>query len=250
MVDDYIRVKHPEMDLEKAQTLQEIEQRHQCVVHYGTWAPQGHTNPDNVGLTPDTRVNRGLPRWSQHNFPEEAFPIFRENILGIGSEVARFIFETIDPVECALNETRRMNLSAPNLSTLTVLGLNSFTGRHRDQTDIKHGLASLVAMGQYDGDLCFPSSEMKLSYQPGDCVVFRGAEEEHFVRDWRGYRFFLLFTNHQPVLPVVPPEVDIEAHDPCFNEISDQEEEELSEKDMLGPALDESESSLSLSSED
>ncbi|KAI1085746.1 hypothetical protein F5B20DRAFT_16302 [Whalleya microplaca] len=39
MVDDFIRdTKHPEMDLEKATTLEEIEARHQCVVHYGTWA--------------------------------------------------------------------------------------------------------------------------------------------------------------------------------------------------------------------
>lgn len=38
MVDDFIRQKHPELDLEKARTLEELNQRHQCVVHYGTWA--------------------------------------------------------------------------------------------------------------------------------------------------------------------------------------------------------------------
>lgn len=36
MVDTLIREKYPEQDLEKARTVEEVEQRHQCVVHYGT----------------------------------------------------------------------------------------------------------------------------------------------------------------------------------------------------------------------
>jgi hypothetical protein len=38
MVDDFIRQNHPELDLEQARTVEEVYQRHQCVVHYGTWA--------------------------------------------------------------------------------------------------------------------------------------------------------------------------------------------------------------------
>lgn len=38
-----------------------------------------------------------------------------------------------------------------------------------------------------------------MPYQRGDAVIFRGAEMEHFVSDWTGYRMFLLYTNHHPV---------------------------------------------------
>lgn len=30
-------------------------------------------------------------------------------------------------------------------------------------------------------------------------MIFRGAELEHFVSDWEGYRIFLLYASHQPV---------------------------------------------------
>lgn len=49
------------------------------------------------------------------------------------------------------------------------------------------------------GDLFFPQLAVRLHYQPGDCVIFRGRELEHFVGDWTGYRMFVAATNHQPV---------------------------------------------------
>lgn len=53
-------------------------------------------------------------------------------------------------------------------------------------------------------DICFPQLGLKLAYEPGTAVTFRGAELEHFTTDWRrreadGFRIFLLYTNHQPV---------------------------------------------------
>ncbi|KAK8040879.1 hypothetical protein PG994_013886 [Apiospora phragmitis] len=100
----------------------------------------------------------------------------------------------------ALPKEFKTPISEPTFSTLFVLGINSYTQRHLDKTDVKFGFASLVGLGSYtEGDLCFPQLALKLEYQPGDCVIFRGRELEHFVHDWDGYRIFLLFTKHQPV---------------------------------------------------
>ncbi|KAK7966495.1 uncharacterized protein PG986_000772 [Apiospora aurea] len=167
MVDEMIRLENPHMDLEKATTLKEVEKRVQCVVHYDTWAT-----------------------------------------VGLASEAVRFLFSAMAPdeyAECldvykALPGGFKTPLSEPTFSTLFVLGINSYTQRHLDKTDVKFGFASLVGLGSYTGgDLCFPQLALKLEYQPGDCVIFRGRELEHFVHDWDGYRIFLLFTNHQPV---------------------------------------------------
>jgi hypothetical protein len=98
-------------------------------------------------------------------------------------------------------------------------------------------------------------------------VIFRGAELDHFVSDWTGYRTFLLYTNHQPVrnhahrkMGKLPPkpndpwhpeqirrakeqesfvssppsEPDLEAYDPCYTEPMSPEPEDLYEVDIHG----------------
>ncbi|RYP66766.1 hypothetical protein DL769_005942 [Monosporascus sp. CRB-8-3] len=236
MVDDLIRQQHPELDLEKAQSLEELEQRYQCVVHYGTWAMQGRTNPDLV---------------------------FRTAVAPAEHRECCDVFQ-------ALPKTDRVGLSKPTFATLFALGINSFTGRHADKTDVRHGFAGLVALGDYvGGNICFPPLAMALDYQPGDCVIFRGAEMEHFVADWTGYRIFLLYTTHQPVrnyahriMGKLPPkpndlwhpdrvrereeagevtlapesEPDIDSYDPCYTEPLSPEPETLYEADIQGPA--------------
>ena len=111
---------------------------------------------------------------------------------------------------------------------------------------------------------------MRFSYQPGDCVLFRGRELEHFVADWSGYRIFMLYTNHQPVrnyahrmmgkLPLKPNDylfhpdkisekdkvdhpspaqassTNEDAYAPCYMSMASQEPEELWEDDIHGPA--------------
>ncbi|KAI1264948.1 hypothetical protein F5Y18DRAFT_436380 [Xylariaceae sp. FL1019] len=230
-VDDFIRQKHPEQDLEKAESIEEIYQRHQCVVHYGTWArkmehldpilmycrevltlpdgvEKGHENPDHIFKTPDTLFRRATTERECFMLVDQGFSTFREKVLGLGSEVARYLFQMMAPEEyeecCrvynALPEESRMKISEPTFATLAVLGINTFTQRHVDRTDVKFGFASLVALGDYTGgDICFPQIGLKMPYKAGDCVLFRGAEMDHFVSDWAGYRIFLLFTNHQPV---------------------------------------------------
>lgn len=228
MVDELIRMKHPELDMEKARTVKELEERAQCVVHYGTWANRGHMDPKNVHLTADTLLYRGNTMRDRANYPMEVMPQFKRGVLGFCSEVARFLFRHVAPVEyqacletfAALPEEKRMSVSQPDWATLFVLGINSFTERHKDRTDVKEGFACLLPLGDYEGmyilshilvsmvntnqnapggDLCFPAFGLKLDYKPGGCVMFRGRELEHFVEDWSGYRVFLICTNHQPV---------------------------------------------------
>lgn len=109
------------------------------------------------------------------------------------------------------------------------------------------------------GDICYPQLGLKLAYEPGTTITFRGAELEHFVADWCGFRVFVLFTNHQPVrnwadrrtaemLGQAIPPTGVERqtdekewdddYDPCVQEdieFSD-EEEALTSQDMHGPA--------------
>lgn len=159
MVDAYIRQKHPEMDVERAQSLEEIAERHQCVVHYGCWGMKGHLNPDHVFPTPDTRLRRAYPRAVQEEYVSDLLPTFQEKVLGTGSKVARFLFSALAPDEyreccdvfTALRDTEKMRMSEPTFSTLAVLGINSYTARHRDQTDVKHGFASLLPLGSHQG---------------------------------------------------------------------------------------------------
>ncbi|KAK8031926.1 hypothetical protein PG990_001660 [Apiospora arundinis] len=154
MVDEMIRLEKPHQDLEKATTLKEVEERVQCVVHYGTWAMKGHVNPDHIFKTIDTRLARSLPRRILYDIPSQVLPMFTEEAVGLASEAVRFLFSTMAPDEytkCldvykALPENNRVPLSKPTFSTLFVLGINSYTQRHSDNTDVKFGFASLVGL--------------------------------------------------------------------------------------------------------
>lgn len=162
MVDDFIRAtKHPEMDLEKATTLEEIEQRQQCVVHYGTWAMKGRHSPSMVWRTPDTKLVRGHPKKVFEDYVDNLMPTFTGSVLGLGSEVIRYLFRTIAPEEyqncCdvfdALPDRQKMHMAEPTFATLAVLGINSYTQRHADVNDVKFGFAGLLALGSYEGML-------------------------------------------------------------------------------------------------
>ena len=160
MVDELVRKKHPELDMELAKTPKELEQRAVCVVHYGTWAQRGHhARPQDVYLTPDTRFIRGATYRERADYGAWLFPRFKRGVLGIGSDVARFLLSPIDPEyyhKCvdyfkAIPEVKRMEVSAPDWATLVVLGVRSWTERHKDTADVKFGFATLVALGDYTG---------------------------------------------------------------------------------------------------
>ncbi|RYP91982.1 hypothetical protein DL770_001903 [Monosporascus sp. CRB-9-2] len=270
MVDELIRQTHPELNMELARSPEELEKRSMCVVHYGTWAQRGHhAQPEDVYLTHDTRLFRGTSFKERPDYGSELFPDFKKGALGITSDVARFLLAVIEPKyyqECieyfqALPKPKRMAVSSPNWATLIVLGIRSFTERHKDTADVKFGLATIVALGEYSagGDLCFPQAGLALAYQPGCCVMFRGAEMEHFVSEWTGNRIFMAFTNHQAVrnwidrraLGVVLPQISAqdaadEEHeedmdsdhdsDPCVEKNLDiDNDEDLTDKEIHGP---------------
>ncbi|RYP77973.1 hypothetical protein DL771_000832 [Monosporascus sp. 5C6A] len=269
MVDELIRQTHPELNMELARSPEELEKRSMCVVHYGTWAQRGHhAQPGDVYLTHDTRLFRGTSFKESPDYPSELFPDFKKGALGITSDVARFLLAAIEPKyyqECieyfqALPKPKRMAVSSPNWATLIVLGIRSFTERHKDTADVKFGLATIVALGEYSGgDLCFPQTGLALAYQPGCCVMFRGAEMEHFVSEWTGNRIFMAFTNHQAVrnwinrqaLGVALPQISAqdaadEEHgedcdsdhdsDPCVEKNLDiDNDEDLTDKEIHGP---------------
>ncbi|RYP93432.1 hypothetical protein DL770_000475 [Monosporascus sp. CRB-9-2] len=163
IVDELIRRDHPELDMEKATTPQELEERASCMVNYGTWTNKGHSNPAAVFLTADALPGMGPT-------PRQRFRAdhgFAETYADVGS--------------------------VPNWMTLFTLGINTFTERHCDKTDVKHGFAALLPLGNYTGgNLCFPQLGLKLEYKPGACAIFRVAELEHFVENWHGYRIFAL----------------------------------------------------------
>ncbi|KAI1866012.1 uncharacterized protein JN550_007990 [Neoarthrinium moseri] len=83
MVDDFTRQEMPQLDLEKARSLKELEKRYQCVVHYGTWAMKGHTHPDEVWLTENTVLGRGRPRAVHENYVGLLFLRFKRYVLGL-----------------------------------------------------------------------------------------------------------------------------------------------------------------------
>lgn len=93
------------------------------------------------------------------NQPEKVFRDFKVGVLGLSSEVSRFLIRHLAPKEyrdCVeafrgLPKSKRMAVSRPNWATLFVLGINSFTQRHRDENDIKNGLSSLIPLGNYAG---------------------------------------------------------------------------------------------------
>lgn len=164
MVDELILQTHPELVLELATTPQELENRPMCVTHYGTWAEKGHRHPKQVFLTPETAYPAGTTMRAVPNYALETWPRFRTGVLGITSEVARFLMRTLalDELErCievfgALPEEKRMALSEPSWATLVALGINSFTGRHTDDNDVRHGLATIIALGSYTGMFTYP----------------------------------------------------------------------------------------------
>ena len=45
-----------------------------------------------------------------------------------------------------------MHMTEPTFATLAVLGINSYTQRHVDRTDVNFGFAGLVALGNYTGE--------------------------------------------------------------------------------------------------
>ncbi|RYP64708.1 hypothetical protein DL771_008665 [Monosporascus sp. 5C6A] len=49
----------------------------------------------------------------------------------------------------SLGDVEKMKMSEPTFPIFAVLGINTYAARHHDQTDVKHGLTSLLPLGDY-----------------------------------------------------------------------------------------------------
>ncbi|RYP44302.1 hypothetical protein DL768_009221 [Monosporascus sp. mg162] len=168
--DEFVLRPHPELDMESAMTPKELEEQPTCIIHYEMGAEQGHQNPKVVYR------------------PQEASPQRR---LSEARHLALEEYEASIETFSALPTHNGNGRTAPNLVMLFAFGAHSFTEWHRDRQEF----ASLVPLGDHtdtnddevqEGDLCFPQLGLKVDYKPGGCVVFRGAELEHFVETGTG----------------------------------------------------------------
>ncbi|RYP56252.1 hypothetical protein DL771_012039 [Monosporascus sp. 5C6A] len=133
IADELIRRDHPELDMEKAATPQELEKG-----------------------PPDTLLGMGPTPRQRFRADHVVMPRFKQ-ALGLVSDVARLLVRTMAPEEyneCietfrALPKPMRMSVSVPNRVTLFALGINTFTERHCDKTDVKNGFAALLPLGDY-----------------------------------------------------------------------------------------------------
>ncbi|KAK7756084.1 hypothetical protein SLS62_002027 [Diatrype stigma] len=89
------RDNHPELDIEKVRTLEELEQRTTC-------AQQGHSDPDGVHLTEDTVLGLSSS-WcrfrNRPDFARQVLPRFQEGVLDVSSKVVRCLLRSIAPKE-------------------------------------------------------------------------------------------------------------------------------------------------------
>ncbi|RYP23355.1 hypothetical protein DL767_008851 [Monosporascus sp. MG133] len=147
----------------------------------GTRSPE----PEVVYRTPESSLQRGASEAFVANLAIDVFPRFKFGVLGISSEVARFLMKHLarDEYEICIEAFSALPTHNENGHIAPQLG---DAGRLRG------------------GDLCFPQLSLKVGYKPGGCVVFRGAELEHFVEDWHGSRMFALCTNHPANRPRRP----------------------------------------------
>lgn len=160
-VDELIRRKHPELDMERATTPEELSERAVCLVPYGTQAVRGSTNPIDLDLTLRTH---SLMEKSCENIDIDisfgkALAELKFGPFGLCAKLVKFIFHNLARHEynqcCeafdALPDDMRMETCKRSWASFIVLGINTFTERHRDRNDVKNGLSGLLPLGDYQG---------------------------------------------------------------------------------------------------
>ncbi|KAK8137519.1 hypothetical protein PG984_003012 [Apiospora sp. TS-2023a] len=204
VLDRYIRRLHPELDPARA-TVEQLHRAKMAVAHYGCWSMQIDPNGQNVFLTRDSRFQRSFdPQY----YPMAVFPGFCESVFGRCSDVIRFLVETLDPEYYAfcrevynhIPEQSRLKTTENDFLSLFALGINGYTQRHRDTSDLAGGMAGSMTFGDYTGgNLCIPHLGLRVRYAPGACTILRGDRMDHLVTDFSGHRYFVIGTNHESV---------------------------------------------------
>ncbi|KAK7952418.1 uncharacterized protein PG986_008146 [Apiospora aurea] len=259
VINRYILHKHPELDPGKA-TIRTLPNAKMGVAHYGCWAVKGDWHGRRIYRTKDTQVGRSFD--SEKCWP--VMPQFMRAVFGTLSDVVRFLMQPLGPdyyQECVeifaeLPDSVKVVTNEQDFCSLFALGVNAHTQRHRDNGDIKGGLAGLATLGNYTGgNLCLPQLGVKVRYGPGACALTRGSGLEHLVTDFQGPRFFAVATNHESSkkfawrakgrLPPLPPKPkgkrrrasgsDFASHEdekargpwmPCINKGTDDDDED------------------------
>ncbi|KAK8093484.1 hypothetical protein PG997_000169 [Apiospora hydei] len=164
-----------------------------AVAHYGCWSQLGDPLGNHVFATSDcslggTRIN---------HLTRQVFPRFCKSVFNKIGEVVRLLVKPLDPdfyetgrkICQNVDKEDRIKTTDDEFMSLFVLGINAYTQRHRDTSDLRGGLVGLVTLGEYtEGNLCLPQLGVKVPYAPGACTVMRGDRMDHLVADYTGPR--------------------------------------------------------------
>ncbi|KAK8040066.1 hypothetical protein PG993_008477 [Apiospora rasikravindrae] len=203
VVDRYIRLLHPYLDPAKA-TVAELPNAKMAVAHYGCWSKLGDPLGNHVFATSD----RSLGGTRINHLPRNVFPQFCRSVFNKVGEVVRLLVKPLDPdfyetgrkICQNVHRDDRIETTDDEFMSLFVLGINAYTQRHRDTSDLRGGLVGLVTLGDYTGgNLCLPQLGAKVPYAPGACTVMRGDRMDHLVADYTGPRYFTDTTHHESV---------------------------------------------------
>ncbi|KAI5920650.1 hypothetical protein F4810DRAFT_723205 [Camillea tinctor] len=235
VLDRYVRRIHPELDPAKA-TVDRLPAAKMAVAHLGCWSETGDPNGEEVFLSADAAFTKSA---AQKNC-RRLFPQFCKAVLGKATQTIRLLVKNLDPEhyeECVkviqqLPDEERIHTDPEDFLGLFALGVNGYTQRHRDTSDVK------------GGNLCIPQLGVKVPYRPGACAVIRGDKLEHLVTDYTPPRYFLIGTNHESVKrwafrkmgmepeAVEPPTTDHEdkigfpLETPCINPGNDDQDDD------------------------
>ncbi|KAK7980185.1 hypothetical protein PG989_012642 [Apiospora arundinis] len=166
------------------------------VAHYGCWSVPADPNGKCVFQSNDcflggTRIN---------HLPRLVFPHLCDSVFAKATEIIRLLVKNLDPNYHELGKTIFENIpwgehiktTDNDFLSLFVLGINSYTQRHRDPSDVHGG---------FSGHVLLASTQLgiKVPYAPGACAIVRGDKMGHLVADYSGPRYFIIGTNHESV---------------------------------------------------
>ncbi|KAK6844683.1 hypothetical protein PG995_014793 [Apiospora arundinis] len=175
VVDRYIRRNHPDLD-PSAATLDKLVNTKIGVAHYGCWSVPADPNGKCVFRSNDcffggTRIN---------HLPRLVFPYLCDSLSAKVTEIIRLLVKNLDPNYHELGKKICENVprdgyiktTDEDFLSLFVLGINAYTQRHRDPSDVHGGFADLFSIGQYTGgNICLPQLGIKVPYAPGAYAI-------------------------------------------------------------------------------
>ncbi|KAK8135040.1 hypothetical protein PG984_007052 [Apiospora sp. TS-2023a] len=239
VVDRHIRRTHPNLDPSIA-NLYQLQNAKMGIAHYGCCVPTESLVGKYVFQSSDCQ----FPGTRINHLPRTVFPWFCKSVLAKASEVIRFLLKSLDPEyyeQCQeiyrqLPKEEAIKTTEDDFLSMFVLGINAYTQRHRDPSDIRGGYAGLFTVGEYEGgNLCIPQLGFKVPYRPGACALVRSERMEHLVADYTGPRYFVAGTNHESVKKYAMRKMAGGGLDPA--KLSGDEDVDMKDEKPLVPSL-------------